>query len=96
MHMICRVVVVSKREAHAHAAHNIVTYPYRWSYETVQVVTFSDMMEMLTNYEYTIDVTSDAGGALETFGPEAGYGIISAQQMCRWVADNCAETCPGE
>ena len=54
------------------------------------------MMEMLTDFEYTIDATSDAGGAAETFGPEAGNGIISALQMCRWVADNCAEACPSE
>ena len=61
-----------------------------------QVVTHNDMVEMLTDYDYTIDATSDAGGAPETFGPEAGNGIISAQQMCRWVADNCAQACPGE
>ena len=60
------------------------------------MVTHNDMVEMLTNYDYTIDATSDAGGAPETFGPEAGNGIISAQQMCRWVADNCAQACPGE
>lgn len=51
---------------------------------------------MLTDYEYTIDATSDPGGAPETFGPAAGYGIISAAKMCLWVADNCADTCPGE
>ena len=61
-----------------------------------QVVTHKDMVEMLTDYDYTIDATSDAAGAPETFGPEAGNGIISAQQMCRWVADNCAQACPGE
>lgn len=60
-----------------------------------QVVTHSDMMEMLTNYEYTIDVTSDADGAVETFGTEAGYGIISAEQMLGWIASNCQEACPG-
>ena len=54
------------------------------------------MLEMLTDYDFTIDVTSDAGGAAETFGSEAGFGIISAQQMCAWVAQNCAATCPGE
>ena len=61
-----------------------------------QVVTFSDMMEMLTNYDYTIDVTSDAGGEAETWGTEAGYGIISAAQMLGWIALNCQESCPGE
>lgn len=60
------------------------------------VVTFSDMMEILTNYDYTIDAVADAGGAPETFAPEAGYGIISAQQMCRWVEENCPASCPGE
>lgn len=64
--------------------------------ELFQVVTYSDMIEMLTNYDYTIDATADAGGAPETFGPEAGYGIISAQQMCRWVEENCPASCPGE
>lgn len=54
------------------------------------------MMEMLTDYQHTIDATSDAGGAAETLGPEAGNGIISALQMWRWVADNFAATCPGE
>ena len=54
------------------------------------------MMEMLTNYDYTIDVTSDAGGDAETWGSEAGYGIISAEQMLGWIALNCQESCPGE
>ena len=53
------------------------------------------MMEMLTDYDYTIDVTSDAGGAPETFGVDAGFGIISADQMLAWVATNCQESCPG-
>lgn len=61
-----------------------------------KVVTIGDMMEMLTDYEFTIDATSDAGGELETFGSDAGFGIISAQQMCLWVAQNCKDTCPGE
>lgn len=60
------------------------------------MVTYDDVMEMLTDYQYTIDATSDAGGAPETFGPEAGYGIISAEKMCLWVAQNCADACPGE
>ncbi|CAM9850942.1 unnamed protein product [Ascophyllum nodosum] len=60
-----------------------------------KVVTYSDMMEMLTDYDYTIDVTSDAGGAPETFGVDAGFGIISAEQMLAWVATNCQESCPG-
>lgn len=60
------------------------------------MVSHSDMMDMLTNYEYTIDVTSDADGAAETFGTEAGYGIISAEQMLGWIASNCQEACPGE
>lgn len=53
------------------------------------------MMEMLTNYDYTIDVTSDADGAEETFGVEAGFGIISAEKMLNWVASNCPLSCPG-
>eukprot|EP00904_Undaria_pinnatifida_P008994 jgi/Undpi1/5224/HiC_scaffold_2.g00506.m1 len=59
-----------------------------------RVVTFNDMIEMLTDYDYTIDVTSDAAGAAETYGVEAGYGIISAQKMCLWVAQNCPQACP--
>ncbi|CAM9541047.1 unnamed protein product [Ascophyllum nodosum] len=61
-----------------------------------RVVTLDDMMDMLTNYDYTIDVTSDAGEEPETWGAEAGYGIISAEQMLGWVAKNCQESCPGE
>lgn len=57
-------------------------------------------MEMLTNYEYTIDYTidytNDADGAAETWGIEAGYGIISAAQMLAWVETNCGAACPGE
>ena len=53
------------------------------------------MMEILTNYDYIMDVTSDAGGAPETFGVEAGFGVISADQMLAWVAANCQESCPG-
>ncbi len=53
-------------------------------------------MEILTNYEYTLDYTNDAGGAAETWGIEAGYGIISASQMLGWVKANCQEACPGE
>lgn len=53
-------------------------------------------MGMLTDYEYTNDVTSDAGGAPETFGPEAGYGIISPLLMCQWVIYNCHESCECE
>ncbi|CAM9844326.1 unnamed protein product [Ascophyllum nodosum] len=60
-----------------------------------KVVTYSDMMEILTNYDYTIDVTSDAGGEAETWGTEAGYGIISAEQILGWIALNCRESCPG-
>ena len=52
-------------------------------------------MEILTDYDYTIDVTSDAGGAPETFGEDAGFGIISADQMLAWVAANCQESCAG-
>lgn len=51
---------------------------------------------MLTNYDYTIDYTSDAGGAAETWGTEAGHGIISAAQMLAWVEENCGEACPGD
>ncbi len=54
------------------------------------------MMEMLTNYEYTIDYTNDADGAPETWGVEAGHGIISAGKMLAWVEANCYESCPGE
>lgn len=61
-----------------------------------QVVTYSDMMEMLTDYTYIIDVTSDADGAEETWGTKAGYGIISADLMLGWIAANCQESCPGE
>ena len=53
------------------------------------------MIEILTDYDYIIDATSDAGGAPETFGLEAGFGIISADQMLGWVAINCQESCPG-
>lgn len=54
------------------------------------------MIEMLTDYDYTIDYTNDAGGDPETWGQEAGYGIISAGQMLAWVEANCADSCPGE
>lgn len=53
-------------------------------------------MEMLTDYDYTIDYTNDAGGDLEAWGAEAGHGIISASQMLAWVEANCAESCPGD
>lgn len=52
------------------------------------------MLEMLTDYDYTIDYTSD--GDPETWGVEAGHGIISARQMLAWVEANCAESCPGD
>ncbi|CAN0342431.1 unnamed protein product, partial [Ectocarpus sp. 4 AP-2014] len=58
-------------------------------------VGYAEIMEMLTNYDYTIDYTSDAGGAAETWGTEAGHGIISAAQMLAWVEENCGEACPG-
>lgn len=61
-----------------------------------KVVGYAEIMEMLTNYDYTIDLTSDAGGDAETWGAEGGYGIISASQMLAWVAANCGESCPGE
>lgn len=51
---------------------------------------------MLTNYDYAIDYTSDADGAAETWGTEAGHGIISAAQMLSWVEANCGEACPGD
>lgn len=54
------------------------------------------MMEILTDYAYTSDATSDAGGATETFGAEAGYGIIAAKKISLWVAKNCPATCPSE
>lgn len=53
-------------------------------------------MEMLTNYDYTLDYTNDAGGAAETWGAEAGHGIISAAKMLSWVEANCGEACPGK
>ncbi|CAN0351045.1 unnamed protein product [Ascophyllum nodosum] len=56
-------------------------------------VTYDDMMEIMTNYNYTIDVTSDAGGEVKTWGAEAGYGIMSAAPMLDWVAANCQESC---
>lgn len=59
----------------------------------VQEVSQGDIFYMLRNYEYTIDATSDAGGHPETFGYEAGNGIISAKKMLAWVAANCHETC---
>lgn len=74
----------------------IPSISYGWCHQPFQVVTFNDMMEMLTDYDYTIDVTSDAAGAAETYGVEAGYGIISAQKMCLWVAQNCPQACPSE
>lgn len=54
------------------------------------------MMEMMTNYTYTIDVISDADGEEETWGTEAGFGIISADQILGWIAANCRESCPGK
>lgn len=60
------------------------------------MVTYDDMMEMLTNYDFAIDVISDADGAVETFGIEAGFGIISAEQMLSWVEANCPVSCSGE
>eukprot|EP00903_Cladosiphon_okamuranus_P010302 g9750.t1 len=60
-----------------------------------KVVGHAEMMDMLTNYDYTIDLTSDAGGAAETWGRDGGHGIISASQMLAWVAANCVEACPG-
>lgn len=60
------------------------------------MVGYDEIMEMLTNYEYTIDATHDGGGAAETWGTEAGHGIISARQMLAWVEANCYESCPGE
>ncbi|CAM9303784.1 unnamed protein product [Choristocarpus tenellus] len=61
-----------------------------------RVVTRDDMMEMLTNYDYTIDYVSDAERAERKFGVDAGYGIISALKMTKWVEENCPQTCPGE
>eukprot|EP00752_Nemacystus_decipiens_P009696 g8660.t1 len=58
-------------------------------------VGYTEIMEMLTNYDYTIDYTSDADGAAETWGVEAGHGIISASQMLAWVEANCGDACPG-
>jgi len=63
---------------------------------TFQVVGYDEIMGMLTNYEYTIDATNDDGGAIETWGAEAGHGIISASKMLGWVEANCYESCPGK
>ncbi|CAN0433161.1 unnamed protein product, partial [Pylaiella littoralis] len=57
-----------------------------------KMVGYDQMMEMLTNYDYTIDYTSD--GTAETWGAEAGYGIISARKMLAWVEANC-NACSG-
>lgn len=65
-------------------------------YGRCQVVTYGDMMKVLTDYTYAIGVTSDANGKKETWGAEVGYGIISADQMLGWIATNCQEACPGE
>lgn len=51
-------------------------------------------MEILTNYEFTIDVISNANDAVETFGTEAGFGIISPKKALAWVAANCPSSCP--
>ncbi|CAM9640288.1 unnamed protein product [Scytosiphon promiscuus] len=59
------------------------------------VVGYLEIMDMLTNYDYTIDYTNDADGAVETWGNEAGHGIISAAQMLAWVEANCAAACTG-
>lgn len=61
-----------------------------------QVVGYADIMEMLTNYDYTTDYTNDAGGAAETWGTEAGHGVISAGQMLAWVEANCGAACSGK
>ena len=61
-----------------------------------QVVGHDEMMEILTNYDYILDYTSDADNAAETWGIEAGYGIISAGKVLAWVEANCGEACPGE
>lgn len=63
---------------------------------SLQVVGYDEIMEMLTNYDYTIDYINDAGGAAETWGTEAGHGIMSARKMLGWVKANCQEACPGE
>lgn len=54
------------------------------------------MMQMLTDYTYTIDVISHADDEKETWGTEAGYGIISADKILGWIASNCQESCPGD
>lgn len=52
-------------------------------------------MEILTDYDYTVDFVGDADGATEAFGGQAGYGIISASKALAWVETNCAAACPG-
>lgn len=61
-----------------------------------QVVLRSELLEILTDYDFTVDYTADAGGAEETFGIEGGFGIISASKALSWVEQNCALACPGE
>lgn len=61
-----------------------------------QVVGRKEVLEILSNYTYTIDYISDANGKPETFGPEAGYGIISGSEILSWVRQNCAVSCPGD
>ncbi|CAM9859867.1 unnamed protein product [Pylaiella littoralis] len=59
-----------------------------------KAVMYDEMMEMLTNYDYTIDYISDGDFYAERWGAEAGYGIISARKMLAWVEANCHEACP--
>lgn len=61
-----------------------------------QVVGRHDVLEILTDYDYINDYIGDAGGLPETFGAEAGYGIISASKALAWVERNCPLACPGE
>ena len=81
---------------HGRSNARVPSHPTLALSRSTKVVGHAEMMEMLSNYDYTIDLTSDADGAAETWGPDGGYGIISASQMLAWVAANCGEACPGE
>ncbi|CAM9139401.1 unnamed protein product [Discosporangium mesarthrocarpum] len=58
-----------------------------------RIVTHVEMMEMLADYQYMIDYTSDSNSAEEQFGVEAGHGIISALQMTKWIRKHCPKSC---
>lgn len=47
-----------------------------------QVVTLSDMMQILTDYTYTIDATSDANHEEKTWGVEAA--LVRGRNCCKF------------